>query len=362
MGRSARCAACACGNIVAMPPDPARFDGQALVQIYRGGISGSTPAVRRSLLARYVERLAAMGHEGVVFHGFPRELAGAWGGLAALASDHGLAALASWGLDAERDNDGTPLTGAEKGALMGTVLAAPTCAAGLADAEGRWDTGTGPDDVTDSDDALAMGEALRKAAPDALVGDQPWFAIDSHGSVRRKPKGADVFEGFPVDEFAVKGVNWYRLRQLYMNQAGFKARWGGRRFEEGHAWMERDWGRIAPALEAAGLDRPLSVTLQMYGWGPDALDDLVWCLLYYRATLRRPVVGWADPFPTGEALRCLDAAQRLIDLGFAGLGVDPVDAVRGFQIEFNRTAPAAKRLVEDGRCGPRTQAVLLGPP
>lgn len=337
------------------------LDGQVIFQIYRGAIQGN----QAFALSHYADTIAKMGHGAICFHGFPRELAGAWDQMAQIASDAGLSAIASWGLDGERDNDGSPLTGAEKGDLMGDVLSRPTCSAGLEDAEGHWDAHDGPGDVTDEDDALALGEALRKRAPTALVGDQLWFAILSHASIRKTPLPADplnVMAGFPADEFARRSVNWYRFREAYCNEAGFKRQWGSRRYEEVFAWMDRDWAIARVALANVGLDRPLGVTIQGYGWSTDCLDDLAHCLLKYRAQLQQPVVIWGEPFPDDDTLRYVVGTQKLIDHGFAGPGVDPFDAIRAYQSDWNKSAPSSQQLVVDGRCGPKTIATLVSFP
>ena len=70
---------------------------------------------------------------------------------------------------------------ARKGDLVGQLLAKPTCSAGLLDAEGQWDSDLGPADDMDEQGALELGEALRRRAPSARVGDQPWYAIEAHG-------------------------------------------------------------------------------------------------------------------------------------------------------------------------------------
>lgn len=331
---------------------------EIIFQIYRGGISGATPQIRRDKLIRAVADLAApeLGLSNVCFHGFPEELVNTWDGLARIASDHGMGALASWGLDGERANDGSSLTGKEKGEAMGNVLARPTCVAGLADAEGRWDTSTGSSDVTDEDDALALGEALRAKAPNALVGDQPWFAIDSHGEVRKAPPVADpknVFRGFPVDEFARKCVNWYQFRQAYCNEAGFKARWGRSRYEKVFAWMERDWALLKEPFKKAGLHYNPGITVQTYFW-EDTPSDLMHCLITYNGERGQPVIGWCDYFPSATFLACVRGLKFLKERGYVIVGRPAGVAVKMYQLDYNRSAPAGKRIDTDGRCGIKT--------
>jgi hypothetical protein len=341
---------------------------EIIIQIYRGGVSGANPAVRRDKLIRAVADLSepGLGFSDVCFHGFPRELVSAWDSLATIASDHGMGALASWGLDGERDNDGSSLTGKEKGEAMGSVLARGTCVAGLADAEGRYDSSTGPTDVTDEDDVLAMGEALRKKAPNALVGDQCWFAIDSHGEVRKTPLVADpknVFRGFPVDEFARKCVNWFQFRQAYCNEAGFKAQWGRSRYEKVFAWMERDWALLKEPFAKAGLHYYPGITLQTYLWD-DVPADLMHALITYNVQRSQPVIGWADYYPSATFLACVRGVKFLKQHGFAIAGRRATDAVKTYQVEYNRTAPMNRKIDMDGACGVKTlgsMGIIIAP-
>ena len=325
-----------------------------IFQLYRDGVPGAAPEVRRSKLARGVEELAGIGARALCMHGFPRELVKAWPGLERLMLDQGVLPLASWGLDGEQDNDKTKLTGKEKGECMAEVLTRPDCAAGLADAEGRWDTQSNPLDVTDEDDALAMGEAVRDGAPSALVGDQCWFAIDSHGEVRPVVPPADphnVFRGFPVDEFARKTVNWFQFRQMYCNQADFKARWGRDRYERVEAWMNRDWARLAAPFRRAGLHYNPGVTIQGYGWD-DTISDLAHCVLKYCGQLGQPLVVWCDWFPSPVMVAVFKAYLFLLARGYIRAGSTPEEMVRAYQLDFNRTAQVL--IDTDGRMGIKT--------
>jgi len=294
----------------------------------------------------------------VCFHGFPQELQGAWDGLATIAADHGLSALASYGLDS------SGLSGALKGTLMGDVLARPTCAAGLLDMEGAWDDSDKgkPGDVTDKGDALDMCAALRNRAPNALIGDQCWFAIDSHGELRARPIGQDVFEGFPADEVARKAVNWRQFRQAYCNHAEYKARWGTLRYRKVFDWMARDWSKLEAPFKRAGLHYAPGVTIQGYGW-----DDMPWnlvdCLLQTCITDGQPVIVWCDydatygyVAPSPVVVACIKALAFLRARGFAPLGRTPGDVVRAYQADYNRTA--ARPVAVDGKCGPGTLATM----
>ena len=312
------------------------------LQLYRDAIRGRTLQERRDTLARYCDEIASMRVRGLVkgpvFHGFCEEMIDAWPRLAALARDRSLPALASWGLDS-RD-----LSAARKGDLVGQVLASPDCAAGLLDAEGQWDSDLGPADDMDEAGALALGQALRARAPDALVGDQPWFAIEAHGDVRRtaRPLGqGGVFAGFPVDEFA-SVCNLGRFRQAYIYNA--KGAFYLPTFER----MDREWNDLAPALRSAGLERPLRVTLQAYGW---KVHELVHALLDRCVRPAVPLVLWCDPWPDATTLSALRFVELLVREGFAAPGVDAREAVRLWQQSFNARAPSDHQLSVDGWAG-----------
>ena len=303
------------------------------LQVYLDAIGG----YRSERLPSVLGGAARAGFRGAVLHGFPRGMVRAWDRLASTASMRGLLALASWGLDGRRDEDGSELTPAEKGALVGEVLRRSTCAAGLLDAEGQWDSNEGPVDMGE-DGALRLGDALRRIAPDALVGDQPWYAIDSHGSLRTEARpmpGGGIFAGFPVDEFAKSCVNWIRARQAYIYGPG-QAPTVFRR-------MEREWSTIRPAMERAGLARTETVTLQGYAWD-HSIPDLVDVLLTWWVSRQLPVIVWAHGLPTAPFLRAVTAVQELVRLGYARPGRQAREVV----VDFQR---AAGLRVLDGRCG-----------
>lgn len=337
---------------------------QPIFQIYRGGIPGGgrteaqSVSIKRTNLRRVVVQAANLGLTHVCFHGFPRELRDMWDGLALLAADAGIQALASWGLDGETDG-GKPFTGRAKGALIGEVLAKPSCKAGLLDAEGRWDDADKgvSGDVTDRNDALELGIALRAKAPQALVGDQPWFAIDSHGEVRRKPvtDRQDVFAGFPADEFG-RVTNWRRFRQAYCNQASFKRQWGTTRYEKVFGWMERDWAKLELPFRQAGLPFDLGVTIQGYGW-EDCPSDLIHCVLDTCVTKGQELIVWCDYAPSALVVAAVQVLNLLRTKGYALLGRTPQEVVRMYQASYNRTSPSVK-LVEDGICGLKTMSTM----
>lgn len=338
-------------SATAATPAPVLRPGPYL-QVYLGGMRG-TAAQKRDKRARLLARCSRLGLPGVVWHHGPRALVAAWDGLAREAADEGLAALASWGLDGTRDSDGTRLTVEEKGALAGDVLARPTCAAGLLDQEGQYDSDEGASDDMDEAGTLRLGDALRAKAPAALVGDQCWWDPLSHGDVRRKPRAigdGGVFAGFPFDEVAVRAVNWAHFVQLYCNNADTVRSLGERRYP----WM-RDrsaarWATVQQALERVGLARPLGATVQAYNWVPHHATD---ALLRYGLGRSLPVICWWEESLHDEAWWQMLALERfLARAGFATAGCDPREAVRAFQREHNRTAHA--KITEDGWGGAAT--------
>lgn len=336
---------------------------EVIVQVFRGGFTGADPAARHEKFARAVDRFTAAGIKVIAAHGNPRELAKSWPSVAQLGADAGVGLVAAWGLDGEHDTDGTPLTGKEKGECMAAVLRQRSCLAGLADAEGRWDDAERrrAGDVTDEDDALAMGEALRDpvaGAPGALVGDQCWFAIDSHGNLRKPTDPVlvadpqNVFAGFVVDEFARKVVNWFQFRQAYCNN--FARTHGKSRYRYVFDWMERDWAKLRAAFTAAQLHYNPGVTIQAYGWD-DIAADLTDCLLTYTGTLGQPLVAWWEPSTDPRVF--LAAVRFVLFLqarGFVQRGRAAADTVRAYQTDYNRTAQV--QIDTDGRGGYKTWA------
>ncbi len=299
------------------------------VQVWLGAIRGSEPQREKQLL-EFTRRARNIGVDGIILHAFPRGLARTWDKWSALVASEGLPALASWGLDGKKDDDGTPLTAKEKGELCGSVAAEENCLGSYLDAEGQWDTDQGEDDDMDERGAVVFGHAFRKEAPLAWVGDQCWFAIDSHGGLRRSAlplEAGRVFRGFPVDEFAASVVNGDRARQAYW--ANFFRQWGKDAYERIIAWMERDWARIRPTMLAAGLARTEAVSVQGYAH-PDTVD-FVDCLLDWGVNRQTRVVIWSEPFPSEMVLAAIAIAHQLRHRGFARAGVDPKTAIRAFQ-------------------------------
>lgn len=310
------------------------------LQIYRGAIRGRTVQERRDTLARYCDKIVVMAArhglvQGPVYHGFCEEMVDSWPRLAQLARERGLPALASWGLD------GRDLSATRKGDLVGQVLADASCAAGLLDAEGQWDSDLGPADDMDERGAIDLGRALRARAPDALVGDQPWYAIEAHTNARKTAKPIELggtLSGFPVEEFGFI-CNLGRFRQAYI----YNDRGGHYRptFER----MDREWAAVRPSLAAVGADPPLRVTLQAYRW---KLHELVHALLDRCVSPHVPLVMWCDPWPDAVALAALEFVGQLVHEGLAGPGCDPREAVRAWQRSYNDRAPESARIAVDG--------------
>lgn len=293
-------------------------------------------------LSALAEQCAHSGFQGIVIHGFPRGLPRTWKRLSSRVIEQGLLALAAFGLDGTRDDDGGALTPTEKGACVAQVAADSGCAGVYLDAEGRWDRGA-------ERHALELGAALRDGAPDAWVADQPWFAIDSHGELARTAlpdDGGGVFRGFPVDEFAFAAVNGDRARQAYW--ANFFRRWGDDAYERVFAWMERDWAKIRPALAARNLARTEAVTIQGYGHRKHV--DVADCAIDWAYNRQTRLVVWCEPVPEKIALEALAAAAAIHRLGFAGAGVPPGRAVRDAQ--------SALGITTDGVVGPETLRAL----
>lgn len=331
-----------------------RLPSGIYLQIYRDALPGRNQGERVKSLCEYMgdvndaskRGLAAVN--GVVLHGFPRELIRNWEAYSKPLRDAGWMTLASWGADGSQDNDGSRLTAQEKGDCIGEVLSRTSCSAGLVDAEGQWDSKKDAQDDMDESGALAMMKSIRRKAPTKFLGDQPWFAIDSHGELRRTPKPIEsggVFAGFPVDEFAVD-INWRRFRQAYCNN--FTRQFGNLRYSKVFSWMDRDWNRIAPAMAAAGLTRDLGVTIQGYGW---RLFDEVDCMLREIVTKGNEIVVWCDPLPDLTTRKAMFIVSRLIEEGYACPGLDPRTIVLSYQREYNTRTGRKYNLSVDGLAG-----------
>lgn len=259
------------------------------IQVYRGAIRGDAAARERKL--REYAAWCAEHNVGLVFHGFPRELALAWPKLAMLAKAAGCAYGYAVGLDGRKDNDGSALTVEEKADAVSTFARDPNAAFTLIDAEGQWDSDQGADDDMDLAGAERFCTRLRAKAPAAVLYDQPWFAIESHG-------------GFPSSRFAAI-VNG-RLPQCYFNDF---PRLGKDRPAKIWAWMERDWKTHEAWLRAKkspALVKPRGVTLQAHGW--TGIEDQAPALLRKAAATGLPVVIWSEPWPGPTMLAAIAAA------------------------------------------------------
>jgi hypothetical protein len=327
-------------------PSPKKITPGIWFQIYRGAVQGRSAAQRRSTLRTYMHDISTMGLPGVVLHGFPRELLSVYKELLDIGKELGLPVAFSWGLDGSRDNDGSRLTAEEKGSCMGEVLTHPETAFGLIDAETAWDRDTGTDDDADEAGALAMGKELRKLAPDAVLGDQPWFAIQSHGDERKEALdigSGGTFRGFPSDEFA--SFVDFRAAQVYWNDARGKDR--AQRIQN---WHEKDWREHDTSLARKGLVRPRTYTLQGYGH-----DDIPYELAASIQKLLdddKPVILWGEPYPTYVTIRIVRAVMKLRGMGYVGTG-----AVKRFQNDANQHGAG---LSADDRLGLKTADALLG--
>ena len=266
---------------------------------------------------------------GVVFHGGNATHA-------AQARAMGVPFAFSFGLDGSG-------SGQAKGERLGKLLSSVSDTAfALLDAEGQWDSDKGAEDLTDEANALDLVKALRgHVGPHFVIGDQPWFAMDSHGEERRiaKPLGeGGTFGGFPSDEFA-SGVQ-FRAPQLY-----FRNSRDPRAYEKWRAWHERDWAKHDASLSRLGLDRPRCWTLQGYG-NTERPQDIVDALL--RGRDRLTVIWWDQQYAGSWAATaaCIEAVNRMTALGMTPPDRSAVDCVRAWQRSLGVT--------DDGICGPNT--------
>jgi len=307
------------------------------LQLYLGSMSDRAVVQR----VRDSKRLAM---PGVLFHGGPRGLERRAASWANLARREGVAFGFAFGVDGSKDTDGTELTVDEKGSAIAGVLEAHRDASfSLINAEIAWDTRESDDDDTSEWGALRLGEIVRQRAPTVILGDQPWFAIDSHGEERKNAralKEGGTFAGFPSDEFA----SWMQFRapQVYFRNFGAGDPTAYRRVM---AWHHRDWAKHDGSLARLGLERPRTYTLQGYGHHLRP-QDFVDALLSVRD---RPSILWWDHefaarWPVTAA--CLEAAGRIEREGHASAGRLPRDCVRSWQSALGLTGPQV-----DGRCG-----------
>lgn len=319
------------------------------LQIYLGSLpkdKDGLPSLR-SIETRLLPAVRSLGMPGVLFHAGPRHLEKHVARYSRFGVDAGIPFGFAYGLDGEKDTDGSKLTVEEKGDIMGgiasgswgSVLNVPNC-------EITYDTDTGPEDDMDESGALRMGQRARALAPAAVFIDQPWFAIDSHGEERKvaKPLGqGGTFAGFPSDEFA--SWNDARAPQVYFRNFGIADPMAYRRVV---AWHERDWAKHDVSLARLNLARPRTYTLQMYGHHKRP-QDFVHALLLLRD---RPVIGWWDDEYFAKhnqwqiTVACMAAVGQIVGGGHAPTGRAARDAIRSWQLSLGFSEAEA-----DGWCG-----------
>lgn len=288
---------------------PASIEPKSWFQIYRGAYRG-TAEQKRAQLDKDVAALAKLSCVGgVIFHGFPRELLPAIDGLVALAKKHQIKCAFSWGLDGSRDVDGSRLTAKEKGECVGEALQHDGIEFGLLDAEGKWDTTVDSADDMNDLGAIELCEAMRKRAPSALVGDQPWFAIQKHGDEKRVVDLSSIggtFTGFPSDEFAY--FIDFRSPQVYFNDF---MDLGKSRLEKIVSWHEKEWQLHDKSLERKSLRKPRTYTLQ--GYKSDDITSSYAALLWGKLIEEKPVIHWCDPTPSAHTIIVCEFLQKLFD-------------------------------------------------
>ncbi len=294
------------------------------LQVYLASMRGETDVKN---LMQEVKRLKLAG---VIFHGGAAAVAPA----AQWARDEGVTFAFSFGLDGSG-------SGASKGKAIGTFLSSINDVAfALLDAEGAWDSKPSPD-LTDEANALALGHELRLAAPTLVIGDQPWFAMLSHGHERAEPKPlgeGGTFAGFPSDEFA--SFLQFRMPQLYFRNFS-----GPNAYNKVRDWHERDWATHDTSLARMQLDRPRSWTLQGYGHR-DRPQDLVDVML--RSRDRLTVLWWDAQYRDQWAVTatCIEAVQRIIGEDQAPPDRVAIDCVKSWQRSLGMP-----EIQCDGACG-----------
>jgi hypothetical protein len=331
-------------NFPAMP-----FPHGLWLQVYLGSMTKNAQGlpnvsqIERDLIGRALD----LGMSGVLFHGGVRHFERHHQRYVDLAKHSGIRFGFAYGVDGTRDTDGTKLTTQEKGAIIGSLASSiPTMSMSVVNAEIQYDSDAGPEDDMDEAGAMAMGAQVRARAPDALIFDQPWFAIDQHGEARRQERPIDAggpFAGFPSDEFA----SWINVRapQVYYRNFGASNPLAYRRVV---SWHEKEWAEHDTLLEKHGLKRPRTYTLQMYGHHKRPQD-----FVHALVTLRdRPVIGWWDHeyFRKSDQWRitcaCVAAVKQIVDGGHAPPGRSARECIRSWQ-----QALGLKDAQLDGACG-----------
>jgi len=292
-----------------LPPGPH-------LQIYLNAIPAKVLADRAAALDAELEDWRSIGVAGVVLHGFPRSLPGAYDVLSSVVARHGLPCGAAMGLDEAH------VDARAKGDALGELAARPDCYVALADCETHYDTSP-----TRRDEMRELGAAFRGRAPCATCIAQPWPEPLLHAT-------------FPYEEEnAFVDANAY---QAYFN--AWKASRGAHRYAALGPLFREQWATLE-ASRLAACPRPTMLTIEGYGW-----DDIVWdcvdCLL------RNPaVIVWCDPFPSRAVKNAIRAVGALAARGFTG-----ADAVRAFQADAKRSGAFVGDV--DGKCGPVTMGAL----
>jgi len=247
------------------------------IQIYRGAIRGATPDAKLDALARALDSFKRAGCTGVALHGFTHELTpDVYLERAAMAHARGLGCAAAFGLDSD-----DPLG---KGARIGAVAKLPECAFTLLDLEGK---GEDEAPAAEADHARRMLTALRAAAPDAVLIDQPWLDPTVHSA-------------FPLGVFAEYCDA--RAAQLYCND--LKSVYGAARYARTVARSTAAYARCVASGRTKAL--PMIPTWEAYGWD-DIAADLDACIAAHP-----DAIWWSEPFPKPQVLAAIARATAAI--------------------------------------------------
>ncbi len=237
------------------------------IQTYRAKWPGATKQNRLDGAAHELDKLAAIGVVGVVYHGFSTELVPEnFAVLAKLARDRGLVPLAAYGMDSDNPE--------EKAKRIAKVAVMPECAGVVLDAEGAWE-----DSTDDKAKAKAFGTAYRALAPDVWTCDQPWWKPTVHWS------------RFPWEEFAE--ICDARAPQVYCNN--YRGQWGKDAYEKTFAGYEAAWLKLETRL--GQLTRRRFPTIQGYHWDS---ADIETCL-----AVEPMLIIWCEAWPDDGVMAAL---------------------------------------------------------
>ena len=282
-------------------------------QFYRDAQRGDDAAALERAIIEWGPAVGTLVR-GVAMHSVGLEMSqDEFAGLASVCRNHGLLALAAFGL-----GDSHPEL---YGRAIGAFANRSDCAGVVFDCEGVWEN-----EIDDRADAAAMMTAYRSVAPNAFTIDQPWPVPTVHSR-------------FPDEEFA-RAVD-LRCSQDYFND--WKPKWGKTRYARCLAWFAKAQTTLDARLAARGIATRRGSTIQGYEW-EDIFPDLIDCLLRRASQV---TLVWCDPLPSRAFVLGLLVLSKLRDLGFTG-----PDAVRAFQ------ASTRGVLMVDGRCGRQTAKAL----